>query len=71
MILLAPPGVVVEPGCYKGSSTAKFSLIARKAGRDLVVFDSFQGIPDNAEPHEKDMYGNRQFRGGFIRRVDT
>jgi O-methyltransferase len=56
MILLAPPGVVVEAGCYKGSSTAKFSLIAQKAGRDLVVFDSFQGIPENTESHEKDMF---------------
>jgi O-methyltransferase len=59
MILLAPPGVIVEAGCYKGGSTAKFSLMAEKVNRDLVVFDSFQGIPENAEPHEKDMFGNR------------
>ena len=58
MILLAPPGVVVEAGCFKGGSTAKFSLIAQKAGRDLVVFDSFQGIPENTESHDKDMAGN-------------
>jgi O-methyltransferase len=57
MILLAPPGVIVEAGCFKGGSTAKFSLIAEQAGRDLVVFDSFQGIPENTEPHEKDMSG--------------
>src|ERR1700741_4049227 len=39
------PGVVVEAGCYKGGSTAKFSLAADLADRQLVVFDSFQGIP--------------------------
>jgi O-methyltransferase len=58
MILLAPPGVAVEAGCFKGGSTAKFSLIAQRCGRDLVVFDSFQGIPENTESHENDMFGN-------------
>lgn len=57
MILLAPPGVVVEAGCFKGGSTAKFSLIAEKAGRDLLVFDSFEGIPENTEPHAKNIFG--------------
>ena len=58
MMLLAPPGVFVEAGCFKGGSTAKFSLIAQETGRELVVFDSFQGIPENAEPHEKDLSGH-------------
>jgi O-methyltransferase len=43
------PGVVVEAGCSKGGSTAKLSLCAALAGRRLVVFDSFEGIPDNDE----------------------
>lgn len=51
------PGVIVEAGCFKGSSTAKFSLAADLAGRDLVVFDSFQGIPQNAELHENNIFG--------------
>lgn len=50
-------GVVVEAGCYKGSSTAKFSLAADIVGKELVVFDSFQGIPDNDEPHERNIFG--------------
>jgi O-methyltransferase len=45
-------GVVVEAGCYKGGSAAKFSLAADIAGKELVLFDSFQGIPDNNEMHE-------------------
>jgi O-methyltransferase len=57
MILLAPPGVIVEAGCFKGGSTAKFSLIAEKTGRALFVFDSFKGIPENTEPHAKDIFG--------------
>lgn len=50
-------GIIVEAGCYKGSSTAKFSLAADIAGKELVVFDSFQGIPDHDEPHKTDIFG--------------
>jgi O-methyltransferase len=50
-------GVVVEAGCFKGASTAKFSLAAALAGRELVVFDSFQGIPAHDEPHDRDIFG--------------
>jgi len=61
-ILTLPPegkGVLVEAGCFKGSSTAKFSLAADIAGRELVVFDSFEGIPENEEQHEKNIFGGR------------
>lgn len=59
-ILRIPPeveGVVVEAGCFKGGSTAKFSLAARAAGRKLVVFDSFEGIPPNDEDHGHNLFG--------------
>lgn len=50
-------GCFVEAGCYKGGSTAKFSLVAKLANRRLVVFDSFEGIPENDEPHDKNIFG--------------
>ncbi|OGD27401.1 MAG: hypothetical protein A2Y56_03385 [Candidatus Aminicenantes bacterium RBG_13_63_10] len=50
-------GVVVEAGCYQGGSTAKLSLAAEKAGRKLVVFDSFQGLPDHREPPAENIFG--------------
>jgi O-methyltransferase len=59
-ILRIPPavqGCVVEAGCYKGGSTAKFSLAAQLARRPLFVFDSFEGIPPNDEMHERDIFG--------------
>ena len=52
------PGCVVEAGCFKGGSTAKLSLAAAEAGRRLVVFDSFEGLPDNDEPHETTIFGD-------------
>lgn len=51
-ILAVPPsvdGVVVECGCYRGGSTANLSLVAALAGRRLVVFDSFAGLPEPSE----------------------
>jgi len=50
-------GVVVEAGCYKGGSTAKFSLAARLANRRLIVFDSFEGLPANEESNQRSIYG--------------
>jgi O-methyltransferase len=62
------PGLtVVECGVGKGGGTAKLSLIARLAGARLVVFDSFRGIPANAERHT-DLLGRRMtFREGAFR----
>src|SRR5206468_442984 len=52
-------GCVVEAGCFKGGSTAKFSLAVEKVNRKLVVFDSFAGLPENTEPHDKTIHGER------------
>jgi O-methyltransferase len=51
------PGCIVEAGCYKGGSTAKFSLAAKLAHRQLVVFDSFEGLPENQERHDRTIFG--------------
>ena len=37
-------GCLVEAGCWKGGSTAKFSLVCKQLDRRLLVFDSFQGV---------------------------
>jgi len=39
-------GVFVECGAYKGGSTANLSIVADLCGRELVVFDSFEGMPE-------------------------
>lgn len=53
------PGCIVEAGCFKGGSTAKLSIAAAAVGRRLVVFDSFEGIPDNDEPHDQTIFGDQ------------
>jgi O-methyltransferase len=59
------PGVIVEAGCYKGGSTAKISIAAQLIGRPLVVFDSFQGLPPNDEPHTTTHQGD-DISGWFL-----
>lgn len=51
-------GCFVEAGCFKGGSTAKFSIIAKILGKKLIVFDSFEGLPENGEQHEKSLEGH-------------
>lgn len=66
-ILRHPAGsCFVEAGSFKGASAAKFSLAAALTGAKLYVFDSFEGIPDNAEPHEQSIFG-QDLRRSFVR----
>lgn len=39
-------GSIVECGTYKGASAANLSLVSRLCGRQLEIFDSFQGLPE-------------------------
>jgi hypothetical protein len=42
-------GVVVECGCFKGGSTINLSHGCAIAGRELHVYDSFEGLPAPTE----------------------
>lgn len=47
-ILEVPPsveGVVVECGAWLGGTTTNLSVICDVVGRDLIVYDSFDGLP--------------------------
>jgi O-methyltransferase len=50
-------GHIVEAGSFHGGSTAKLSLVAELCDRKFDVFDSFEGMPENAESHGKSIYG--------------
>jgi O-methyltransferase len=67
-VLTAPvAGALVECGAFEGVSAAKWSHLAAALGRQLVVFDSFEGLPVNDEPHELTICGKSvagMFRGG-------
>jgi O-methyltransferase len=50
-------GVIVEAGSFKGGSAAKFSRACAYRNRRLIIFDSFEGLPDNHEPHDRTIFG--------------
>ncbi len=50
-------GIILEAGAFHGGSTAKLSLVAKLAGRDLFIFDSFEGMPENSEEGGKSIFG--------------
>jgi SAM-dependent methyltransferase len=58
---------VLEAGCGHGSSTAKLSLATRAAGGQLLVFDSFRGLPPNRERHTHLDGRDIAFRAGAFR----
>jgi O-methyltransferase len=66
-ILSIPPdvdGVIVEAGCWKGGTTANLSIVADIVGRDLIVYDSFEGLPPAGEgDHWASPLGEGAFRG--------
>jgi len=66
---MVPPdteGCKVEAGACKDGSTAKFSIATRLANRELVAFDSFEGIPEHDEPHDKNIFGGApSFEGNY------
>jgi O-methyltransferase len=62
-----PDLTIVEAGAGKGGSTAKLSLVARRAGARLVVCDSFRGMPPNDEAHVSVWGRPVTFREGAFR----
>jgi hypothetical protein len=53
LLNLQVAGPLVECGCFKGGSTAKLSLLAKRTGRRLVVCDSFEGLPPPESERER------------------
>lgn len=61
------PGVVVECGTFKGASAANLSLVCRIVGRQLQIYDSFQGLPT---PEEGDREAQYYTAGDFCGTLD-
>jgi O-methyltransferase len=49
------PGDVVECGTWKGGSATNLSLVCRIVGRRLLVFDSFEGLPEG-KPGDREAH---------------
>lgn len=62
------PGVVVECGCWKGGTSANLSIICGIAGRNLILYDSFAGLP---APEPGDRYASALTEGHYHGDLDT
>lgn len=64
-------GDVAEFGCFQGRTSAILSLVCAWSGRKLVIFDSFEGLPDtqhtsaDAVNETSFQYEAGQYRGAF------
>ena len=57
-------GAVVECGCWCGGSTANLSLVCDIVGRQLIVYDSFEGLPPpEARRPVREGRGDRHAQG--------
>ena len=57
------PGDIVECGTWKGGSAANLSLICRIVGRKLLIFDSFEGLPEGDESDRQAVYQTGDYCG--------
>ena len=49
-------GSIVECGCYQGASTVSLSIFSKIVERNLIIYDSFEGLPE-----DKDNVGKRNY----------
>lgn len=66
-------GVVVEAGSFKGGSAAKYSWACALRNRRLIVFDSFEGLPDDDVPDGRTIWGEsaRFHKGEYAGQLDV
>lgn len=62
------PGVVVECGCFLGGASTNLSLACAIAGRRLILYDSFAGLPP---PAEGERIGLAEQAGGLCGPIET
>jgi hypothetical protein len=60
-------GAVVECGCFLGGATANLSLVCDIVDRDLIVYDSFEGLP---AAEETDRYAKPEAEGFLAAPLD-
>ena len=59
-------GCLLECGCFKGWSTSCLSWACHFLGRQLVVADSFQGLPNRMRDGEQPYYCEGDFKGCLL-----
>ena len=58
-------GYIVECGCYEGASTISLSIFSKIVGKQLIVYDSFEGLPEDEDKIEKRDYPFLKLTGSY------
>lgn len=56
---------IVECGVYKGATSIALSIAAKITGRRLILYDSFQGLPDGEKSIPKRYYPYLKVTGSY------
>jgi O-methyltransferase len=67
-IFETPPevaGDIVECGTWQGGSAANLSLVCKLVGRKLIIFDSFEGLPEGCAEDRQGFYKTGDYCGSL------
>ena len=67
-IFETPPDVVgdvIECGTWQGGSAVNLSLVCKIAGRKLIIYDSFEGLPEGKTEDRQGFYGTGDYCGSL------
>ena len=56
-------GCIVECGTWKGGSAVNLSLVCKMTGRKLIIYDSFEGLPEGRTEDRQGFYETGDYRG--------
>ena len=60
-------GSIVECGCYQGASTVSLSIFSKIVGKNLIIYDSFEGLPEpKGTPDLHEFVGKGSFKSTGI-----
>lgn len=58
-------GVIVECGTWQGGSAVNLSLVCKIAGRKLIIYDSFEGLPEGKTDDRQGFYETGDYAGSL------
>ena len=59
------PGYIVECGSFKGASTISLSIFSKIVGKKLIIYDSFEGLPEDTDKHKDRNYPFLKLTGKY------
>lgn len=62
---------IVECGCFKGATSISLSIVAKITNRKLIIYDSFEGLPNDDEDIKERYYPHISYTGNYEKGMYT